>query len=227
MIFIYSCKAHVQLMYSSCTAHIQVQLMYRLCTAHVQPAHVQPAHVQPAHVQIIYSSCTVPGQLMYSSCTAHVQLMYRSCTAHVQLMYSQLMYSQLMYSQLMYSSCTDHVQLMYSLVEGSDAMRYKFFYEGSKEYYRWNTSLKFQIPEIKQLLDDSRMRKTQEERHQTQLMYRRSKKHEERTQILLHNNPISDVSVGNGRILHFMKPSTPEVDEVIFSLLPSLSNFLF
>ncbi|KAL8612522.1 hypothetical protein ACOMHN_053776 [Nucella lapillus] len=54
------------------------------------------------------------------------------------------------------------------------------------------------VPDIKRLMDQSKLRNTRMYRHRTELMYRSSLTNMDRTSIIMHNNPLPDIAGTTG-----------------------------
>lgn len=81
--------------------------------------------------------------------------------------------------------------------------------EDKEEQLEWGST---QVPEIEELLDDSCLRKITERRRKVQIMFRSSLRNEDRTKILLYNNPLPDINNDSGthNIMRFLLPSSAE-----------------
>ena len=56
-----------------------------------------------------------------------------------------------------------------------------------------------QVPDIQRLMDQSKLRRARMFRHKAELMYRSSVNNSDRTTILLHNNPLPDITELSGQ----------------------------
>ncbi|XP_070192554.1 uncharacterized protein [Littorina saxatilis] len=63
------------------------------------------------------------------------------------------------------------------------------------------------VPNIQRLMDQSKLRETRMYRHKTELMYRSSVTNMDRTSILLHNNPLPDITGGQADSISRYLPS--------------------
>ena len=83
-----------------------------------------------------------------------------------------------------------------------------------------------QVPDIQRLMDQSKLRRARMFRHKAELMYRSSVNNSDRTTILLHNNPLPDITELSGQADSVSRYLPSWVDDQSVSARPGPSFLL-
>ena len=83
-----------------------------------------------------------------------------------------------------------------------------------------------QVPDIQRLMDQSKLRRARMFRHKAELMYRSSVNNSDRTTILLHNNPLPDITELGGQADSISRYLPSWVDDQSVSAGPGPSFLL-